>query len=181
MRTFPLFSAILLSAAVLTVSLPVSAQGDNNRETREQKEARRKAKLEARRSNQKMTDEEKKAMEEKAAMEALIESYKKGGSFDFTKEFKALKEAASILAELPPDDEKAAERAAKKIGDLFQMLPAPTGASEQELELWASMQNKVNDQMERFMNLPYFESSGLQTAWSLATDPYSRRRESKTR
>ncbi len=45
----------------------------------------------------------------------------------------------------------------------------------------AKAQNKVNDQMERLMSTAYFVPSGLQEAWTLMTDPFSRRSAQKRR
>ncbi len=177
-----LLTLLLLGTAI--VSLPAYAQEENEvgpkkKETRAQKAAKKKAIRDARKSGQKLTEEERAAIEAKAAEEALLEEYKNGKKHNFDKEFEALSEAATILAELPPDDEKAAAKAATKIGTLFHTLPIPLGATEKELELWATFQNKVNYQMERLMKKPYFESSGLQEAWTYATDPFSRRRADK--
>lgn len=190
--TMRIFSTLL--AALFAVSIAVSGQAiaqDNNtnadtqrgkgkKETRAQKAAKKKAVRDAKKSGMKMTAEEKAAIEAKAAEEALLEEYKSGKKHDFEKEFEALSEAAAILAELPPDNEKEAAKAAKKIGALFHPLPIPLGGDQKELEMWATFQNKVNMQMERLMNKPYFESSGLQEAWTYATDPFSRRRADKT-
>lgn len=176
--------ALCILAVAFSCSLPAQDEGGagpkGKKETRAQKAARKKAVRDARKSGIKMTDEEKAAIEAKAAEEALLEEYKAGKQHNFDKEFEALSEAASLLAELPPDDEKAAEKVAKKIETLFQNLPIPLGGSQKELEMWATFQNKVNFQMERLMKKPYFISSGLQEAWTYATDPFSRRRADKT-
>lgn len=187
MRTFlGLLTPLLLAAAAF--SSLASAQDDNGnntkqgkKETRAQKAAKKKAIRDAKKGGAKMTEEERAAIEARAAEEALLEEYKAGKKHNFDREFEALNEAAAILAELPPDDEKAAEKAAKKIGSLFHSLPIPLGADKKELEMWATYMNKVNFQMERLMNKPYFESSGLQEAWTYATDPFSRRRADKTK
>lgn len=181
MRIFSLLLTPFLLATVAVSSLAM-AQGDNKsgkKDTRAQKAAKKKAVRDARKNGVKMTDEEREAIEARAAEEALLEEYKAGKQHNFDREFEALSEAAAILAELPPDDEKAAANAAKKIGALFHTLPIPLGANEKELEMWATFMNKVNFQMERLMNKPYFESSGLQEAWTYATDPFSRRRADK--
>lgn len=187
MRIFSVLLTPLVLASVALSGLAVAQDdnGNNNKngkkETRAQKAAKKKAIRDARKSGVKMTDEERAAIEARAAEEALLEEYKSGKQHNYDREFEALNEAAAILAELPPDDEKAAQKAAKKIGSLFHTLPIPLGATQKELEMWATYMNKVNFQMERLMNKPYFESSGLQEAWSYATDPYSRRRADKTK
>ncbi len=181
-----IFSSILtfLVLGALAVPTPLYAQdevgGPKKKETRAQKAAKKKAVRDARKSGAKLTEEEKAAIEAKAAEDALLEEYMSGKKHNFDKEFEALNKAAALLAELPPDDEKAAAKVATKIGALFHPLPIPLGATDKELELWATFQNKVNRQMERLMNKPYFESSGLQEAWTYATDPFSRRRADKT-
>lgn len=96
---------------------------------------------------------------------------------DFTREFAALDDAADLLADV--HDEKSAQKAAKKICALFNPLPPPMGGTEEQLEQWARKQNRLNYQMERLRQEKWFVSSGLQEAWTLATDPFSRRRASK--
>lgn len=183
MRIFSSLLILSLAVSGLTYAQDDAGESPSNtkgkKETRAQKAARKKAVRDARKSGVKMTEEERAAIEAKAAQEALLEEYKSGKQHNYDKEFEALSKAATILAELPPDDEKAAAKAAEKIGALFHTLPIPLGATDKELELWATFQNKVNFQMERLMNKPYFESSGLQEAWTYATDPFSRRRADK--
>lgn len=183
MRIFSSLLILLLAVSGLTYAQDDAGESPSNtkgkKETRAQKAARKKAVRDARKSGIKMTEEERAAIEAKAAEEALLEEYKSGKQHNYDMEFEALSKAATILAELPPDDEKAAAKAAEKIGALFHTLPIPLGATDKELELWATFQNKVNFQMERLMNKPYFESSGLQEAWTYATDPFSRRRADK--
>lgn len=84
-----------------------------------------------------------------------------------------------MLAEV--SDEKAAEKAAKKIKQTFGLLPIPLSGSSQEIEMWSREQNKVSAQMMRLMSQPWFESAGLQEAWTLVSDPFSRRRAQKTK
>lgn len=102
---------------------------------------------------------------------------KKG--FDYTREFQALKEAQALLAEV--NDEKSAQNAVKKIKALFGPLPIPLKGTDQEIEMWSREQNKVSAQMNRLRKEPWFESSGLQEAWTLVSDPFSRRRAQKTK
>lgn len=98
----------------------------------------------------------------------------KVAKFDFAKEFKALEDAAELLSDV--HDEKEAQKAAKKITAMFNMLPPPMGGEEEQLEAWAAKANLLNRQMERLRKEKWFVSSGLQEAWTTATDPFSRRR-----
>ncbi len=100
----------------------------------------------------------------------------KGG---FGKEMAALGEAAALLANVK--DEAGAVETAEKLCKKFAALPPLLGGSDSELELLAKAQNKVSDQMERLMATSYFVSSGLQEAWTLMTDHFSRRSAQKRR
>ncbi len=95
------------------------------------------------------------------------------------KEMAALGEAAAMLADVK--DEASATAVSEKICKKFANLPPLLGGSDAELELLAKAQNKVNDQMERLMSAEYFVSSGLQEAWTLMTDQFSRRSAQKRR
>ncbi len=95
------------------------------------------------------------------------------------KEMAALGEAATMLAQVK--DEAAAREAAEKIRRKFAPLAPILNGSDAELELLAKAQNKVNDQMERLMATEYFVTSGLQDAWTLMTDQFSRRSAQKRR
>ncbi len=98
---------------------------------------------------------------------------------NFGKEMTALGEAAAMLAGV--NDEASAKEAADKLCKKFGHLPPLVGGTESQLELLAKAQNKVNDQMERLMATSYFAPSGLQEAWTLMTDHFSRRSAQKRR
>lgn len=172
---FPLFASCLW----FQTAAPAFSQEEGSSARTDVKASQRRAKQDLKRNGQKLTPEQMAAAEKKAAEEAVEEEYKRGRGFDYTKEFKALDEAAALLAEV--NDEKAAKDAAKKISVLFSPLPIPLSGSDAELERWARLQNKVNRQMERLMQMPYWAESGLQEAWTLVTDPFSRRRAQKTK
>ncbi len=98
---------------------------------------------------------------------------------NFGKEMAALGEAAAMLSKVK--DEAAATEAAEQLCKKFAKLPPLLGGSDSELELLAKAQNRVSDQMERLMSSPWFVSSGLQEAWTLMTDHFSRRSAQKRR
>ncbi len=98
---------------------------------------------------------------------------------NFGKEMAALGEAAAMLAKVK--DEAAAKETAEQLCKRFAKLPPIVDGSDSQLELLAKAQNKVNDQMERLMVTEYFVSSGLQEAWTLMTDHFSRRSAQKRR
>ena len=50
-----------------------------------------------------------------------------------------------------------------------------------EIEQWSIEQNKVSAQMERLRKMPFFESSGLQEAWTNVSDPFSRKRAQRAK
>lgn len=108
---------------------------------------------------------------------AALERAKKkarGKGADMAAEFAALMQAAEMLAAV--SDAESAEKAADKIYRMFSKLPAPDEITDDDIEQWATEQNKLNMQMERLRKEPWFESSGLQEAWTAATDPFSRKR-----
>ncbi len=174
-------SALLLAAFVW--SAPVSFAADDDSKSRaEQRKALREAEKKAKDELKKAkkagdADAIKKAEDELAD----IELQKKGGlnNADLDKEFDALKEAQAILAEV--NDEKAAEKAAKKICSIFGRLQAPIEMSDGEIEQWSIEQNKVSAQMERLRKMPYFDASGLQEAWTNVSDPFSRKRAQRAK
>lgn len=171
--------SILLSAALFLTLLPHCPAQDADATTEEPKKSKAQERREAKAAER---EAKKQALQNKEQDEALDESeeYKKvGRGFDFSKEFAALNEGAALLAEV--SDEKSAKDVAKKLISKFNLLPIPMGGSESELELWAKTANKLNRQMERLKNQPWFVSSRLQEAWSLATDPFSRRKAQKGR
>lgn len=175
----PFVRSLLVFCLCFCAVAPAFSQEEGGNTRTDVKSSQRRAKQDLRRSGQKLTPEQIAVAEKKAAEEAVEEEYKRGRGFDYTKEFKALDEAAALLAEV--NDEKAAKDAAKKISILFSPLPIPLSGSDAELERWARQQNKVNRQMERLRQMPFWGESGLQEAWTLVTDPFSRRRAQKTK
>ncbi len=174
-------SAILAAAVACAAPLSLAADDDAKSRTEQRKalrEAEKKAKEELKKA-QKAGD----AAAIKQAEDELadIELQKKGGinNADLDKEFEALKEAQAILAEV--SDEKSAAKAAKKICSVFGKLPAPIEMSDAEIELWSIEQNKVSAQMERLRKMPFFDSSGLQEAWTNVSDPFSRKRAQRAK
>ncbi len=97
----------------------------------------------------------------------------------FGKEMAALGEAAAMLAKVT--DEASATETAEKLCKKFASMPPILNGTNEELELLAKAQNRVNDQMERLMSTSYFVPSGLQEAWTLMTDQFSRRSAQKRR
>lgn len=115
---------------------------------------------------------------------SLVVAQEKGGNPDaqiesvrdpkWKRELKALQEAAVIMETV--QDEVSAKKAAGKLCQMFRTLPPPINGEQQMLELWARAQNRVSAHMWRLVKEPYFVSSGLQEAWTLITDPFSRPR-----
>ena len=120
-----------------------------------------------------MTREEKREAKKQAREEKRNANKKVDWEFNFKREFAALEEAATLLESIT--DEKSASQVANKLSRTFTLLPIPTKGTDTQLEEWARLQNKVNAKMEELQKLDYFESSGLQKAWTLITDPNSRR------
>lgn len=112
-----------------------------------------------------------------AAAKAALDLAKKkasGKGADMAAEFAALMQAGELLATVA--DEASAKKAADKILNIFEKLPAPEEVNDDDIELWATEQNKINKQMEELRKQPWFVDSGLQDAWSAVTDPFSRKR-----
>ncbi len=141
---------VLLAAAVAYLPMPASADGYDGMTREEKREARKQAREEKRNANKKVDWE-----------------------YNFKKEFAALNAAVELLDQVT--DEKTAAQVANKLSRTFTLLPIPTKGTDAQLEEWARLQNLVNDKMEELRKLDYFESSGLQKAWTLITDPNSRR------
>ena len=141
---------VLLAAAVAYLPTPASADGYDGMTREEKREAKKQAREEKRNANKKVDWE-----------------------YNFKKEFAALNEAVELLDQVT--DEKTAAQVANKLSRTFTLLPIPTKGTDAQLEEWARLQNLVNDKMEELRKLDYFESSGLQKAWTLITDPNSRR------
>ncbi len=119
-------------------------------------------------------DEEASASDKKASKEEA-----KQPNGNVAKEMAALGEAAATLSKVK--DEASAKEAAEQICKKFIRMQPIVRASEGELEMLAKAQNRVNDQMERLMTTEYFVPSGLQEAWTLMTDHFSRRSAQKRR
>lgn len=181
MCNFRTISAIL--TAVVVCAAPLSLAADDEAKSRaEQRKALREAEKKAKEELKKAQKAGDAAAIKQAEDElADIELQKKGGinNADLDKEFEALKEAQAILAEV--SDEKSAEKAAKKLCSIFGKLPAPIEMSDAEIEEWSIEQNKVSAQMERLRKMPFFDSSGLQEAWTNVSDPFSRKRAQRTK
>lgn len=120
-----------------------------------------------------MTREEKREARKQAREEKRNANKKVDWEYNFKKEFAALNAAVELLDQVT--DEKTAAQVANKLSRTFTQLPIPTKGTDAQLEEWARLQNLVNDKMEELRKLDYFESSGLQKAWTLITDPNSRR------
>jgi len=178
-------SLILLLAGLLAAPVEVYAQDsvpaqEPKRTKAEERKAEREAKKKAKedlKAAKRSGDKDAVAAAEEASKE--LEYKKKGKGFDYTKEFKALREAQALLAEV--NDEVAAEKAVRKIKSSFGALPIPLSGTDQEIEMWSTEQNKVSAQMLRLKGQPWFESVGLQEVWTLVSDPFSRRRAQKTK
>ncbi len=174
---------IMAAFAVLTPAVS-AADGDESPRTRAEerralRERERKAREELRRARR-AGDQQAIAMaeEELADIERASNSARAQNA-NLDGEFNALREAQALLAEV--NDEQSAKKAARKISSLFGRLPVPVEMSDSDIEQWSIEQNKVSAQMERLRNEPYFESSGLQEAWTNVTDPFSRRRAQRRR
>ena len=145
-----LFHPVLLAAALAYLAAPVLADAYDGMTREEKREAKKQARQEKRNANKKVDWE-----------------------YNFKREFAALNEAVELLDTIT--DEKTAAQVANKLSRTFTLLPIPTKGTDAQLEEWANLQNKVNAKMEELRKLDYFESSGLQKAWTLITDPNSRR------
>lgn len=121
----------------------------------------------------KRSGDEKAIAEAQAALDAAKKKTRGKGA-DMAAEFAALMQASELLTTVC--DEASAKKAADKIYNMFSKLPAPDEVSDDDIELWCTEQNKLNKEMERLRKEPWFESSGLQEAWTAATDPFSRKR-----
>ncbi len=121
-------------------------------------------------------DEEDSSPKRPTAREKIDAQRNKGA---IGKEMAALGEAATMLAGVK--DEAGAKEVAEKLCKKFAAMPPVLGGTDAELEMLAKAQNKVNDQMERLMSSEYFVPAGLQEAWTLMTDHFSRRSAQKRR
>lgn len=95
-------------------------------------------------------------------------------SSQYAKEIETLEKAGPILDSVT--DESTAKSAATKLRQMFNGLPVLSKATSAEMEALAAAQNKISERMFKLKDQPYFESSGLQEAWTLMTDHFSRRR-----
>lgn len=171
----------LLPALVVPVA-PLCAATDDAPTRAEQRKALREAEKKAKEElkKAKKTGDEQAIAQAESELEDIAIAKKGGGSSaNLSKEFEALKEAQALLAEV--NDEKAAEKVAKKISTLFGRLPAPVEMTDAEIEQWSIEQNKVSAQMMRLRKMPYFDASGLQEAWTTVSDPFSRKRAQRAK
>ena len=191
---FRICPVLVLMTAVMALTAPVCADDEDDKspaqiraEERKNRAAERKALKEAEKQAKADLKEAKKkgdkaAIEKAEAALREIEETKKGEAIDspkLDKEFDALKQAMSILAEV--NDENSASKAAKKICSIFATVAPPIDMSMSEMEKWAAEQNKVSAQMERLRKMPFFEQSGLQEAWTNVSDPFSRKRAQRAK
>lgn len=93
-------------------------------------------------------------------------------SNEYKREMAALEEAFTVMQTVK--DESSAKKAAQRIITLFRNLPPIMGGSDSDILALAKAQNRVSNIMWSLVNEPYFESSGLQTAWSIMTDTLTR-------
>lgn len=105
-----------------------------------------------------------------AAASAASESI----SRDYVREIELLQQAGALLAGVK--DEEGSKKAADKISRDFNGLPPLVNGNEKEIMALAEARNGVSLYMVRLQKQPWFSSSGLQKAWTLMTDAFSRRR-----
>ena len=176
MRAFYTGVLTLCLAVLAGGVLPATAADDKKQPTAaELRKARRAAVKEAEQNlrKAKRSGDEKAIANAKAALD-LAKKKASGKGADMAAEFAALMKASEMLVSVV--DEDSAKKAADKIHSMFSKLPAPDEVSDDDIEQWATEQNKLNKEMERLRKEPWFAESGLQDAWSAATDPYSRKR-----
>lgn len=176
MRAFYTGILTLCLAALAGGTLAPAADDDKKQPTAaELRKARRAAVKEAEQNlrKAKRSGDEQAIAAAKAALE-LAKKKTRGKGADMAAEFAALMKASEMLVAVV--DEDSAKKTADKIHSMFSKLPAPDEVSDDDIELWATEQNKLNKEMERLRKEPWFEASGLQEAWTAATDPYSRKR-----
>ena len=166
-------SAGLLWLVAAPVALADDEEDDSPQSRREAAKEEREAKAAARRAAR----EAKRKGEVDEKMEGVSKPIVTKG--DFGKELTALNEAAGMLAEVK--DEASAKEIVKKLIHTFSSLPPLLNGNEDDLEKLARAQNAVSRQMMRLKDLPYFESAGLQEAWTLMTDQFSRRSAERRR
>ncbi len=162
-------------AAVFVVPMEAEAAEEQAPTAAEMRKERRKAVREAEQNlrKAKRSGDEKAIAEAQAALKAAKKKASgKGG--DMAAEFAALAQAAELLKTV--QDEDSARKAADKLLNMFERLDAPTDVADDDIERWATEQNKVNREMERLRKQQWFESSGLQDAWTAISDPFSRKR-----
>ena len=166
-------SAGLLWLVAAPVALADDEEDDSPQSRREAVKEEREAKAAARRAAR----EAKRRGEVDEEIEGVTKPVVTKG--DFGRELTALNEAAGMLAEVK--DEESAREIAKKLSHTFSALPPLLNGNEEDLETLAKAQNTVSRQMMRLKDQPYFESAGLQEAWTLMTDQFSRRSAERRR
>ncbi len=107
-----------------------------------------------------------------ALMLTGTEAYAVSGPY--AKEIETLGKAIPILDAVT--DEGSAKSAATKLKQMFNGMPVLSKATNSDMEALAEAQNKISERMFKLKKQPYFEASGLQEAWTLMTDHFSRRR-----
>lgn len=108
------------------------------------------------------------------ATATLIGAQAHAVSGQYAKEIETLEKAGPILDAVT--DESSAKIAATKLRQMFNGMPVLSKATTSDMEALAAAQNKISERMFKLKDQPYFESSGLQEAWTLMTDHFSRRR-----
>lgn len=174
MRAKRFMMAVMVATVFVSPMLAVAAE-EKAPTAAELRKERRKAVREAEQNlrKAKRSGDEKSIAEAQAALKAAKKKASgKGG--DMAAEFAALAHAAELLKTV--QDEASARKAADKLLNTFERLDAPTEVADDDIERWATEQNKVNREMERLRKQQWFESSGLQEAWTAMTDPFSRKR-----
>jgi hypothetical protein len=168
--------AVAMLVAAVPAGAPVMAAEEGKAPSaaelrRERRKAVREAEQNLRKA--KRSGDEKAIAEAQAALK-LAKKQASGKGGDMAAEFAALMQAEQLLKAVV--DRETAEKAADKILNVFEKLEAPTDVSDDDIERWATEQNKVNREMERLRKEPWFVESGLQEAWTAVTDPFSRKR-----
>lgn len=164
--------ALMLAVGLSPLAIAAGDKQPTAAELRKERRAAVKAAEQALRKAKRSGDE--KAIADAKAALALAKKKARGKGADMAAEFAALMQAAALLEGV--NDEQTATKTAQKIQGMFEKLPAPDEVSDDDIERWAAEQNKLNKEMERLRKESWFESSGLQEAWTAATDPYSRTR-----
>lgn len=95
-------------------------------------------------------------------------------SRDYQKEIDLLRAAADKLAAV--NSEESAKDVSRKLSRDFHAMPPLVTGNEKEIIALSEARNAVSRHMMRLKKEEWFVSSGLQDAWTLMTDAFSRRR-----